>query len=371
MNTVSTRLLLVLALLTCPAIIAFSQQIPQHAPQRSMFIIPDFSVVVEQQMPTVVGIRVTKVDDGSDNPMRIVPPSPIPPKDPSKAPKEGEKQPDGSPREQTGSGSGFIIKSDGFIVTNAHVVDKATDIVVRLANKRQYKAKLIGIDTKADVAVIKIEATNLPTVKIGDPNASKVGQWVIAVGSPYGFFNTVSAGIISAKDRMLPTNMFVRFIQTDAAINPGSSGGPLFNVLGEVIGINSDIFSPNGSSAGLSFSIPIDTAMDIANQLQANGKITRGRIGLQIQSLTDESAKALGLTDSAGALVADVVAGASAAAAGIKVGDVILSFGDKKIEDSSDLPMVVGAVKPGTETTITVWRTGATLVLKIVVGELK
>lgn len=372
MKQFAYRLLLVIGFSLVPILTASSQQAQSAQPpqQRSMVVIPDFSATVEQELPAVVFIRVTKTDETVVH--KMVPPSPGSP--PGTPPKDLPlpKPPETDPNEpHGGSGSGFIIKSDGYIVTNAHVVDHATEMVVRLTNKRQYKAKLIGIDTKSDVALIKIEATNLPVVKIGNPNELKVGQWVVAIGAPFGFWNTVTAGIVSAKDRPLPNNSFVRFIQTDAAVNPGNSGGPLFNLYGEVIGINSEIYSQTGSFVGLAFAIPIDSAMDVINQLQNGGKIVRGRIGLQIQGLTDESAKALGLPDSLGALVADVPADGPAAKAGVKVGDVILAFGDKKVEDSADLPMIVGATKPGTETTITVWRTGSSVVLKIVVGELK
>jgi serine protease Do len=368
MNQFASRLLLAIAFSFIFSISASSQQVPA---QRSMIVIPDFSLAVEQELQSVVFIRVTKVEEVPIHKMIPAPPGSAPGTPPKDLPIPPGASPDKPDEEKGGSGSGFIIKSDGYIVTNAHVVVNAKDMVVRLTNKRQYKAKLIGIDIKSDVAIIKIEATNLPVVRIGNPNDSKVGQWVIAIGAPFGFTNTVSAGIISAKDRPLPNNSFVRYIQTDAAVNPGNSGGPLFNLNGEVIGINSEIYSQTGSFAGIAFAIPIDTAMDVVNQLQAHGKIVRGRIGLQIQGLTDESAKALGLPDSAGALVADVPADGPAAKAGVKVGDVILAFGDKKVEESADLPMIVGATKPGTETTISVWRTGATLVLKIVVGELK
>lgn len=378
MNKFVTWMLLTFVFLVCP-IVTSSQQIPTPALQRAMVIIPDFSASVEQELPSVVFIRVTKTDE-SPSVQKMIPGTPpgaipAPPGAAPVPPKEGDGKtppPDQDPTEpKGGSGSGFIIKSDGYIITNAHVVDHAKEMIVRLTNKRQYKAKLIGIDTKGDVAIIKIDATNLPVVKIGNPNDLKIGQWVIAIGAPFGFTNTVTAGIVSSKDRMLPNNAFVRFIQTDAAVNPGNSGGPLFNLNGEVIGINSEIYSQTGSFAGLAFAIPIDTAMEIASQLQNGGKITRGRIGLQIQGLTDDSAKALGLSDSAGALVADVMANTPAAKAGVKVGDVVLAFGDKKIEESTDLPMIVAAVKPGTETTITVWRTGSTLVLKVTVGEMK
>jgi len=367
MNKLASVLFLVIAL-SIP-FTAFSQQ----TSSRSLIVIPDFSVAVEQELPAVVSIRVIKVEEAPTLRQLIPgqPPKIVPSPAPGAPPSEDEKPDQKDPNESKGSGSGFIIKSDGYIVTNAHVVNNAKEMIVRLTNKRLYKAKLIGIDLKSDVATIKIEATNLPVVKIGNPNDSKVGQWVIAIGAPFGFANTVTAGIISAKDRALPNNAFIRFIQTDAAVNPGNSGGPLFNLSGEVIGINSEIYSQTGSFAGLAFAIPIDTAMDVVNQLQAHGKIVRGRIGLQIQGLTDDAAKALGLTDSAGALVADVPSDGPAAKAGVKVGDVIVAFGDKKVEESSDLPIIVAAIRPGTETTISVFRTGATLVLKIIVGELK
>ncbi|HEV7820645.1 MAG TPA: DegQ family serine endoprotease, partial [Burkholderiales bacterium] len=263
-----------------------------------------------------------------------------------------------------------IISTDGFILTNAHVVEAADEINVKLNDKREFKAKVIGSDKRTDIALIKIEATGLPAVKFGDPNKLKVGEWVIAIGSPFGFENSVTAGIVSAKGRSLPQENFVPFIQTDAAVNPGNSGGPLFNMRGEVIGINSQIYSRTGGFMGLSFSIPIDVANDIANQLKTGGKVTRGRIGVVIQPVTRELAESFGLPKPAGALVSSVEKGSPAEKAGIEAGDVILKFNGRDVTSSEDLPRLVGSTKPGAKAAVQLMRNKASREVSLVVGEM-
>ncbi len=267
-------------------------------------------------------------------------------------------------------GSGFIISTDGYILTNAHVVDNADEVTVKLTDKREFKAKVLGTDKRTDVALIKIEATNLSVVKLGDPNKLKVGEWVVAIGSPFGFENTVTQGIVSAKGRSLAQENFVPFIQTDVSINPGNSGGPLFNLNGEVVGINSQIYSRSGGYMGLSFAIPIDVALDVQKQLKLNGKVSRGRLGVVIQEVNKELAESFGLSKAQGALVASVEKGAAADKAGIEAGDVILKFDGKLVTESSDLPRRVGATKPGSKVLVQVWRKGATRDLTVTVGEM-
>ena len=280
------------------------------------------------------------------------------------------KQP-GTPREfETKSlGSGFIISADGYILTNAHVVESAEEILVRLNDKREFKAKAIGADKRTDIALIKIDAPNLPKVTLGDPGKLRVGEWVLAIGSPFGFESSVTAGIVSAKGRSLPQESYTPFIQTDVAINPGNSGGPLFNLKGEVVGINSQIYSRTGGYMGLSFAIPIDVAMDVQQQLRTTGRVSRGRIGVVIQEMTKELADSFGLPKATGALVNSVEKGAPADKAGIEAGDIILKFDGKTVGSSSDLPRLVGTTKPGHKATIQVWRKGVTKDFTVTVGE--
>jgi serine protease Do len=267
-------------------------------------------------------------------------------------------------------GSGFIVSADGYILTNAHVVDAADEVVVKLTDKREFKAKVIGADKRTDVALLKIEAKSLPVVQMGDPARLRVGEWVVAIGSPFGFDNTVTAGIVSAKGRSLPQENFVPFIQTDVAINPGNSGGPLFNMKGEVVGINSQIYSRSGGYQGIAFAIPIDVAMEVQSQLRTSGKVSRGRIGVAIQEVTKELADSFGLGKPQGALVASVEKGSPADKAGIEAGDVILRFNDKPVTQSSDLPRMVGNTRPGTKAGIQVWRGGASKELTVTIGEM-
>jgi serine protease Do len=268
-------------------------------------------------------------------------------------------------------GSGFIISSDGYILTNAHVVDRAEKITVRLTDKREFKAKVIGADKRTDVALLKIDATGLPKVALGNPEQIKVGEWVLAIGSPFGFDSSVTAGIVSAKGRSLPQENFVPFIQTDVAINPGNSGGPLFNMKGEVVGINSQIYSRSGGYMGLSFSIPIDVAMDVVNQLRSSGKVTRGRIGVTIQEVTRELADSFGLSKAAGALISSVEKGGPAEKAGVRPSDVILKFDGKAVNSSADLPRIVAATKPGSKVSVQLWRKGSAQDVSLVIGEIQ
>ena len=276
------------------------------------------------------------------------------------------------PQPQRGSGSGFIVSSDGFILTNAHVVMDADQVTVKLNDRREYPAKVVGIDQRTDVAVIKIEAKGLPVVRIGDPTKLKPGEWVLAIGSPFGFENSATAGIVSATSRSLPNegNNYVPFIQTDVAVNPGNSGGPLFNLAGEVIGINSQIFSRTGGYMGLSFAIPIDVAMEVREQLVKSGHVTRGRIGVVIQNVDGQLADSFGLDRPRGALVTSVVKDGPGERAGVKPGDVILTVNEHVVETSSELPAVVARIKPGNDAQLSVWRGGKEEKLKVKVDAL-
>jgi len=274
----------------------------------------------------------------------------------------------GAPQIARGVGSGFIVSSDGYVLTNAHVVDDATEVTVRLTDKREFKAKVQGVDKRTDVALLKIDARDLPTVRIGSPEESRVGEWVVAVGSPFGFDNTVTAGIISAKARRLPDETYVPFIQTDVAINPGNSGGPLFNLDGEVIGINSQIYSRSGGFMGISFAIPIDVAMKVKNQLQEFGVVQRGRLGVTIQGVNEELADSFGLDKARGALVSSVEPGSAADAAGLKPGDVILGVNGDMIAESADLPRIIGEMRPGTDIKLELWRDGKSRIVSAKLG---
>ena len=330
--------------------------------------LPDFTDLVERQGPAVVNVSTTQIIHNTQSFSGM--PN-LPQGDPfyeffrhfapQQAPRDQETQ---------SLGSGFIISDDGFILTNAHVVDSADKIMVRLTDKREFKAKVIGVDKRTDVALLKIEASGLPKVTQGDPNLLKVGEWVLAIGSPFGFENSVTAGIVSAKGRSLPQENFVPFIQTDAAINPGNSGGPLFNMKGEVIGINSQIYSRSGGYMGLSFAIPIDVAMDVVKQLRGSGKVTRGRIGVTIQEITRDLAESFGLPALSGALISEVVKGDPADKAGIQASDVILKFDGKAVESSNDLPRIVAASRPGSKVVVQLWRKGEIHEVTVTVGEI-
>jgi serine protease Do len=333
--------------------------------------LPDFTELAEKQGPAVVNISTTQVIRGQAQVM----PFPFDENDPAFEffKRFIPRNPGGGmPRdfENKSLGSGFIISGDGYILTNAHVVDGADEVTVRLTDKREFKAKTIGADKRTDVALIKIEASGLPMVKLGDPGQLKVGEWVVAIGSPFGFDNSVTAGIVSAKGRALPQENYVPFLQTDVAINPGNSGGPLFNMRGEVVGINSQIYSRSGGYMGVSFAIPIDVAMDIQNQLRASGKVSRGRLGVVIQEVSKELADSLGLPKPVGAVVNSVEKGGPADKAGLEAGDVILKFDGKTIANSADLPRMVGATRPGSRSVAQVWRKGTTRDITVTVGEM-
>ncbi len=354
---------------------AFIQPVSAQNPRVT---IPDFADLVERASPAVVNIRTTEKvavqqaqggipgmpEDQAEFFRRFfgVPIPGIP-----NGPKQAQPNP-GKPQEaDRGVGSGFIIESNGLILTNAHVVEGATTIYVTLTDKREFKAKLLGMDKRTDVAVVKIDARDLPKLPLGDSSRVRVGEWVLAIGSPFGLENTVTAGIVSAKSR--DTGDYLPFIQTDVAVNPGNSGGPLLNTAGQVIGINSQIFSRSGGYMGISFAIPIDEAMRVADQLRTNGKMTRGRIGVALGEMTKDVAESLGLGKPRGAYVRNVEPGGPAAAGGIESGDVILSFNGRDIAKSTDLPRVVGETKPGTSVPVQVWRKGGTRDLTVTVTD--
>lgn len=327
--------------------------------------LPDFTDLAEKQGAAVVNISTTQIIRNEQNIPNVPEGDPFYDFFRRFAPQ--------MPREQESQslGSGFIISADGYIMTNAHVVEHADKITVRLTDKREFRAKVIGADKRTDVALLKIDATGLPKVNVGDPDKLKVGEWVVAIGSPFGFDSSVTAGIVSAKGRSLPQDNFVPFIQTDVAINPGNSGGPLFNMNEEVVGINSQIYTRSGGSMGLSFAIPIDVAMQVSDQLRTSGKVTRGRIGVTIQEMTRELAESFGLSKPNGALISSVEKNAPADKAGIEASDVILKFDGKDVNSSSDLPRLVAAIKPGSKVTVELWRKGESKKVTVEVGEMK
>jgi len=350
---------------------------PQPVGSLNGRVLPDFATLVEQVGPAVVNVSVLEKahhvarnqqsdDDSSDDPFqeffkRFGIPNP-----------GGQLNGRGveTPQRQ-GEGSGFIVSADGYILTNAHVVADADEVTVRMTDRREYPAKVIGIDKRTDVAVIKIDGKQLPVVKLGDPSKLRPGEWVLAIGSPFTFENSVTAGIVSATGRAMPGEDLTPFIQTDVAVNPGNSGGPLFNLNGEVVGINSQIYSRSGGYMGLSFAIPIDVANNVRQQLVSTGKVTRGRIGVQIQDVDAKMADAFALDRPRGALVSDVVANGPAEKAGVKSGDVILSVDGKTFERSTQLPSVISAIKPGNDAKIEVWRDNKSKFLNVKVEEFK
>ncbi|MFT3803397.1 MAG: DegQ family serine endoprotease [Burkholderiaceae bacterium] len=356
-----------------------------EARAQSTVTLPDFADLVERVGPAVVNIRTTerlKADRGGRQGPQIPLPEGLDENDPfyeffrrffpprSQQPSPNGPRGGGSEQEvPRGVGSGFIISPDGYVMTNHHVVDGADEIYVTLTDKREFKGKLIGSDKRTDVALVKIEASNLPRATLGDPNKVRVGEWVLAIGSPFGLDNTVTAGIVSAKGR--DTGDYLPFIQTDVAVNPGNSGGPLINTHGEVIGINSQIYSRTGGFMGISFAIPIDEATRVTDQLKANGRVVRGRIGVSIAEVTKDVADPLGLPRAAGAQVRSVEEGGPAEKGGIEVGDIIQKFDGKSVERSTDLPRMVGNTKPGTRVTVQVWRKGAQKDLNLTVAELE
>ncbi len=365
--------------LLCASLWATGLQVALVQPAAAQIVkgLPDFTELVEQVGPSVVNIRTlekaaTREGQGNEPDAEMQEffrrffgvPMPTP-----NTPNAPRQQRRGQPEEAQprGVGSGFILSADGFVMTNAHVVDGADQVMVTLPDKREFKARIVGLDKRTDVAVVKIEATGLPAVKIGDVNRLKVGEWVMAIGSPFGLDNTVTAGIVSAKQR--DTGDYLSFIQTDVAINPGNSGGPLINMRGEVVGINSQIYSRSGGFMGISFAIPIDEAVRVSEQLRATGKVQRGRLGVQIDQVSKEVAESLGLSKAQGALVRGVEQGSPAEKAGLEPGDIILKFEGKTIDKSADLPRMVGNTKPGTRSAIQVWRRGSMKDMHITVGE--
>jgi serine protease Do len=351
--------------------------VPVTSAMAQVRALPDFTDLVEQVGPSVVNIRTlekvaAKPANGTPGEADMLEffrrfglPIPNMPR-PSPQPHQPAPQDEDQPR---GVGSGFVLTADGFIMTNAHVVEGADEVLVTLTDKREFKAKIIGADKRSDVAVVKIEATGLPAVKVGDVSRLKVGEWVMAIGSPFGLDNTVTAGIVSAKQR--DTGEYLSFIQTDVAINPGNSGGPLINMRGEVVGINSQIYSRSGGSMGISFAIPMDEAVRVSEQLRVSGRVSRGRIGVQIDQVTKDVAESIGLGKPQGALVRSVEPGAPADKAGVEAGDIITRFEGKVVEKSSDLPRMVGGTKPGTRSSLTVFRRGVTKELTVTIVEIE
>jgi len=364
------------ALATQPSAAVAAQVAPAPAGTPSVTL-PDFSSMVQKYGSAVVNIQVvTKVptsfngqgdqgDDegGGDNGQG----NPFGPNSPFAPFFHGAPFQSPAPQPQRGEGSGFIIRPDGVIMTNAHVVNGASEVTVRMTDRREYTAKVIGVDTKSDIAIIKISAKDLPTVKVGDSRALKVGEWVLAIGAPFGFENSATAGIVSAKGRTLDSG-YVPFIQTDVPINPGNSGGPLFNMRGEVVGINSQIYSRSGGYMGVSFSIPIDVAMQVGQQLQTSGHVTRGKLGVVIQNVTQGLADSFGLPQPEGALVSSVEKGGPAEHAGVQAGDVILKLNGQPLKDSTELPVQIAAIAPGTSVDLELWRDHATRTVSVKLG---
>ena len=373
-----TRLLILLPLAAALALAGCNKNDSANKPAEGSFVtkvevvkgndrvgmlLPDFAELVAREGGSVVNIQALREEGGEGNSdgsaedpfsdffKRIVP-----------------NQPEDGDGDDANFGSGVIISADGYILTNAHVVKGKTNIKATLNDKREYHAKLIGADDKSDIALLKIDAEDLPAAKIGNPNELKSGEWVAAIGAPFGFDNSVTAGIVSAKGRTLPNETYTSFIQTDVAINPGNSGGPLFNLKGQVVGINSQIYSRSGGFMGISFAIPIDTAMNVAEQLKTDGKVQRGQLGVVIQEVTHDLAKSFGLDKPTGALVSKVLPNSPAAAAGLQVGDIIRGVNGKEIVSSGDLPVIVGSTAPGKEVKLQIWRQRAELEVGVTLG---
>ncbi len=373
-------------MLACTALLLAAAVWSPQAAHAQTVTLPDFSEIAERLSPTVVNIRTVErrggpgaggAGGGGGGGGGEVDPNieeffrrfgiPMPNRpERSPAPRGGPDS-DEEPQRQRGVGSGFILTADGFIMTNAHVIDGADEVIVTLTDRRELKARVIGADRRTDVAVVKIDATGLPFVRIGDVNRLKVGEWVMAIGSPFGLDNTVTAGIVSAKQR--DTGDYLNFIQTDVAINPGNSGGPLLNMRGEVVGINSQIYSRSGGFQGISFAIQIDDAMRVADQLRTVGRVIRGRIGVTIAPVTKEVAESIGLGKAAGALVQSVEKDGPADKAGVEAGDIIVRVDGKTVERSGDLPRLVGSTKPGSKATLQVFRRGNTREIGVTVAE--
>ncbi len=354
---------------SCFVLVAVLLMLVQAA--RAHAQLPDFTPMVERASPAVVNISTKQSLPARGANPHMPDLDQLPPifreffKD--RVPPMPEPDPQ---REAQSLGSGFIISADGYVLTNNHVIADADEILVRLPDRSELQATLVGADPRTDVALLKIEGAGLPTVALGDSRRLKVGEWVLAIGSPFGFDHTVTAGIVSGTGRNLPNESYVPFIQTDVAINPGNSGGPLFNLDGEVVGINSQIFTRSGGFMGLSFAIPIDVAMDVADQLRTTGKVSRGWLGVAIQEVNRDLAESFGLERPAGALVAQVIDGAPAAKSGLRVGDIILSVDGQDIDTSADLPHLIGAIKPGSQARLGIVRDGARETLSVAIGAL-
>jgi serine protease Do len=383
---ITQRTCAILLLSACSAFFA-PAVIGADAAYAAPTVLPDFADMVEKAGPAVVNIRTTEKVRQSQSPAAGGVPDdedmqeffrrffgvPVPNQrsqpQPDRVPRGRKPLPQQEEEVQRGVGSGFIISADGYVMTNAHVVDGADEVYVTMTDKREFKAKIIGADKRTDVALVKIDGANLPRLTLGDSSKIRVGEWVIAIGSPFGLDNSVTAGIVSAKAR--DTGDYLPLIQTDVAVNPGNSGGPLINMRGEVIGINSQIYSRSGGYMGISFAVPIDEAMRVSDQLKASGKVTRGRIGVQIGEVTKDVAESLGLARAQGALVQRVEPGSPAEKGGVEAGDIILKYNSTPIERSSDLPRLVGNTKPGTHATLTVWRKGANRELALTITEME
>ena len=374
LNIQTIRKAVIALSVTCAT--AISALYPAQSALAQARALPDFTDLVDQVGPSVVNIRtLEKVvprtapgGSGDEEMLEFFRRFGLPmPNMPRQAPRSNRPAPE--EEQPKGVGSGFIFSSDGLIMTNAHVVEGADEVLVTLTDKREFKARILGADKRSDVALVKIEASGLPAVKVGDVGRLRVGEWVMAIGSPFGLDNTVTAGIVSAKQR--DTGEYLPFIQTDVAINPGNSGGPLINMRGEVVGINSQIYSRSGGFMGISFAIPMDEVVRVVEQLRTQGRVSRGRIGVQIGPVSKELAESMGLGKAQGALVTGVEAGAPAEKAGVEAGDIILKFDGKAIEKSGDLPRIVGAIKPGTRSTMTVFRRGSMKDLTVTVAEIE
>ena len=359
------------------AVAAAGVATPAANPSATTLPLTGFTELVKRYGPAVVNVSVEGTrrvaGNGDEGEIEIPGLQQIPPqfRDFFRGMPRGRGAPRGEGPLMRGQGSGFIVSNDGYIITNAHVVENADVVTVRLTDRREYRAKVVGADKQSDIAVLKVDAKNLPVVQVGDPRGLKAGEWVIAIGSPFGFENSVTAGIVSAKARSLPDANYTQFIQTDVAVNPGNSGGPLFNLAGEVIGINSQIYSRTGGYQGIAFAIPINVAAQVKEQLVKYGKVERGRIGVAIQEVTQSLAQSFGLDKPQGALVASVEPGGPADKAGLKPGDVLLAVNGKAVDRSAELPPLVAAVKPGSKASLDVWRDGAKRSLAVTVGELK
>lgn len=335
-------------------------------------LLPDFTKLVEQEGGAVVNIQASRTNENTTLASGENDIDQLPENDPFSEffkrlqPSQSDLIEPGD--DEYNFGSGFLISSDGYILTNTHVLSGMNSIKVVLNNRREYTARLVGSDTQTDIALLKIDAQGLPTVKIGDPKTLRVGEWVAAIGAPFGFDNSVTAGIVSAKGRSLPNENYTPFIQTDVAINPGNSGGPLFNLRGQVVGVNSQIYSQSGGFMGISFAIPIDVAMNVADQLRRNGKVERGRIGVVIQEVNYDLAKSFGLQAANGALISQVTPGGPADKAGLQPGDIVQSVNGENVKASSDLPVLVGMMPPGTQLTLGIWRNGKREEVQVTLG---